>query len=106
ARGWRHRYVPESVVRHLHAATTVAGSSSFAYYTERNRLLMLLKNAPRDMVRELVGDYVGKTYDAARRDVLTALAQGRRPNALPVMRRLRAFAGFVHLAPHIALDRS
>jgi GT2 family glycosyltransferase len=106
ARGWRYRYVPDSVVRHMHAATTVAGSSSFAYFTERNRLLMLLKNAPRSMVREIVGDYLGKTYDAARRDVFAALAQGRRPNSLPVMRRLRALAGFVHLVPHIALDRS
>jgi GT2 family glycosyltransferase len=106
ARGWGYRYVPTSVVRHLHAATTVAGSSSFAYYTERNRLLMLLKNAPRPMVRDVVGDYLGKTYDAARRDVVAAVAQGRRPNALPVARRLRALAGFVRLAPSVALDRS
>ena len=106
ARGWRYRYVPDSVVRHLHATTTVAGSSSFAYFTERNRLLMLLKNAPPSMVREIVGDYIGKTYDAARRDVVAALVQGRRPNSLPVMRRLRALVGFAHLVPHIVLDRS
>ena len=32
---------------------------------------------------QIVGDYVGKTYDAARRDVAGAIAQGRRPNAVP-----------------------
>jgi hypothetical protein len=106
ARGWRHRYVPDAVVRHVHAATTVEGSSSFAYFTERNRLLMLLKNAPESMVREIVGDYVGKTYDAARRDVGGALAQGRRPNALPVLRRLRALGGFSRLAASVGSDRA
>jgi hypothetical protein len=106
ARGWRHRYVPDAVVRHVHAATTVEGSSSFAYFTERNRLLMLLKNAPQSMVRDVVGDYVGKTYDAARRDVGGALAQGRRPNALPVLRRLRALGGFTRLAPSVWSDRA
>jgi GT2 family glycosyltransferase len=105
ARGWRHRYVPASVVRHVHAATTVEGSASFAYYTERNRLLMLLKNAPPRMVREAVGGYLGQTYDAARRDIGAAVVQRRRPNALPVFRRARAFAGFLRLAPGLAIDR-
>jgi GT2 family glycosyltransferase len=106
ARGWRHRYVPDALVRHVHAATTVEGSASFAYYTERNRLLMLLKNAPRSMVRDVIGNYIGHIYDAGRRDVAAALAQGRRPNALPVLRRIRALAGFSRLAPSVLLDRS
>ena len=55
--GWRYQFVPESTVRHVHAATTVEGSASFAYFTERNRLLMLLKNAPMPMVRRVIGDY-------------------------------------------------
>ena len=105
ARGWRHRYVPNAVVRHVHAATTVEGSSSFAYFTERNRLLMLLKNAPRSMVRDAVGSFIGQTYDAARRDVAGAIAQRLRPNPLPVVRRARAFAGFMKLAGSVALDR-
>lgn len=105
ARGWRHRYVPAAEVRHVHAATTVEGSSNFAFYTERNRLLMVLKNAPGPMVRNVVGDYVGKTYDAARRDIAGSLAQGRRPNAVPVQRRLRALAGFARWAPTIAAER-
>jgi GT2 family glycosyltransferase len=105
ARGWRHVYVPDAEIRHLHASTTVAGSASFSYFTERNRLLMILKNAPMPMVREIVGGYLGQTYDAARRDVAGALAQGRRPNALPTWRRLRAFAGFARLASGVLLDR-
>ena len=41
ARGWRYRYVPTAVMRHLHAATSVEGSPLFQHFTERNRLLML-----------------------------------------------------------------
>jgi hypothetical protein len=35
-----------------------------------------------------------------------ALAQGRRPNALPVLRRLRALGGFTRLAPSVWSDRA
>ncbi len=43
--GWRYLYEPGSVVRHRHAASSVVGSPVFRFYTERNRLLVLAKNA-------------------------------------------------------------
>ena len=46
SRGWRYRYVPEARARHVHAASTGEGSPVFQHYVERNRLLMLVKNAP------------------------------------------------------------
>ena len=45
-RGWRYLYEPSSLVRHRHAASSGVGSPVFLFYTERNRLLMLAKNAP------------------------------------------------------------
>jgi GT2 family glycosyltransferase len=105
ARGWGARYVPEAVVHHLHAATSVEGSARFAYFTERNRLLMLVRNAPADLVRPAVQAYVRQTYDALRRDVGGALAQGRRPNPLPAWRRLRALAGLVRALPWALASR-
>ncbi len=45
-RGWRYVYVPTAVVRHRHAASTVIGSPVFRFHTERNRPLVLAKNAP------------------------------------------------------------
>ena len=45
-RGWRYVYEPDAVVRHRHAASSGVGSAMFRYCTERNRLLMLAKNAP------------------------------------------------------------
>ncbi len=45
-RGWRYVYAPGAVVRHHHASSAGVGSPLFRYCTERNRLLMLAKNAP------------------------------------------------------------
>jgi len=45
-RGWKILYVPEAVVRHVHCGSSVEWSPFFLYHVERNRLLMLAKNAP------------------------------------------------------------
>lgn len=45
-RGWRVRYVPASVVYHVHCGSSDEGSAFFLYYVERNRVLVNLKNAP------------------------------------------------------------
>jgi len=53
--GWRVRYAPDAVVRHVHAASTDVSSKSFAFYNERNRLLMLAKCAPLSLaVKEVL----------------------------------------------------
>ncbi|CAN5639995.1 glycosyltransferase family 2 protein [soil metagenome] len=44
--GHRIYYAPEAVVWHRHAASTDRMSESFAYFNERNRLLLLLRCAP------------------------------------------------------------
>ncbi len=44
--GWRYAYVPDSLVRHRHAQSSVAGSELFLFQVERNRVLVLIKNAP------------------------------------------------------------
>lgn len=48
--GWRIVYEPGAVVRHRHAASSDPTSPSFAFHNERNRLLMLLRNAPASAV--------------------------------------------------------
>jgi GT2 family glycosyltransferase len=44
--GWTVRYEPVAVVHHEHAATSDRTSESFAFYNERNRLVMLARCAP------------------------------------------------------------
>ena len=43
--GWRIRYQPAAVARHIHSASSVEWSPLFVFHTDRNRLLMLTKNA-------------------------------------------------------------
>ncbi len=91
--GWRVLYAPTAVVRHHHGASSSIGSASFAYWNERNRLLMLGKCSPLSLFsREL-----------ARFSVITALLPLRRlrgalslpgsPGAVPRPHRVAIPAG-------------
>ncbi len=105
ARGWRHRYVPTSVVRHLHAATSVEGSALFVHFVERNRLLMLAKNAPWRLAAWAAVHHLLVTASYARRDMIRPVLHAHRPNTELVRRRLRAFAGYLRLLPAMLVER-
>jgi GT2 family glycosyltransferase len=104
-RGWRYRYVPDAVARHVHAASTGEGSPVFQHYVERNRLLMLTKDAPRDLVVRAVWRYLLATLSYARRDIVRPLLRLHRPSPEQVRRRTASFAGFLRLAPAMLVDR-
>jgi GT2 family glycosyltransferase len=105
-RGWRYRYVPDSVVRHVHTASSVEGSDRFVYYNERNRLLTLTRHASgRDVARAL-GHYLLVTASYARRDLVSPLLQHRPVQPTIAVRRLRALAGFVAAAPSMLRSRN
>ena len=105
ARGWRYRTVPTSVARHVHAASTGEGSSTFTHYVERNRLVMLAKNAPLRLAAAQAWRFVLVTASYARRDVVRPLLKGRRPWPGTVRRRIRAFLGFIGMLPIILRER-
>jgi hypothetical protein len=102
ARGWRYRYVPDSVVRHVHSATSVEGSALAAHYNERNRLLVLTKYAGIAAGARATVRYVLITASYFRRDVVSPLLRGEPVRGETVQRRLRALAGFVRRAPAMA----
>ena len=93
SRGWRYRLVPDSIVHHHHAATVEVGSSTHRYYTERNRLLTLMKNAPPAMVAREVMRFPLSTASYLWSDAIAPLGRGRRPQLSTVVLRLRAFGG-------------
>ena len=93
-RGWRYRYAPESVVRHVHAASSVEGSSRFDYYNERNRLLTLTRHSDRRTVAKALARYLLVTGSYTRRDVVSPILRGRAPRARIPLRRLRALGGY------------
>ncbi|HEY6319043.1 MAG TPA: glycosyltransferase [Acidimicrobiia bacterium] len=87
---WRYRTVPESVVRHVHMATSSASAPRALYFNERNRLLVLSRYAPRRTVVKAVARYVASTLSYLRRDVVSPLAHGRRPSWTVGLARMRA----------------
>jgi GT2 family glycosyltransferase len=93
-RGWRYRAVPASVVHHVHAATSVAGSPAQRFFNLRNALLVALRHAPLS------------TAFAAMLRSLAALAHAavRCPDEVPM--RARAFGGFLRLAPAMLRERA
>ena len=105
SRGWRYVYEPASVVRHIHAASTVEGSATFNHYVERNRLLMLAKNAPPRYAARAIGRYVLSTASYARRDVVRPLLGAHRPSLRLVRARVRSFLSFTRLLPSVVAER-
>lgn len=105
SRGWRYRYVPGAVARHVHAASTGEGSPTFQHYVERNRLLMLVKNAPAPMAARAVWRYLLTTLSYARRDLVAPALGLRRPQPTIVVRRARSFVDFLRLAPATLAER-
>jgi GT2 family glycosyltransferase len=97
-RGWKYRYVPDSVVRHVHAASTVEGSPLFDFYNERNRLLTLTRHAGRAMVVKALARYLLVTGSYARRDIVSPALRGRVPRPRIPLRRLRAFGAYLAMA--------
>jgi N-acetylglucosaminyl-diphospho-decaprenol L-rhamnosyltransferase len=93
-RGWRYRFVPESRVRHLHSATIGAGSDRHRFYAERNRLVMLVKDAPRDVAWRAVWRFPMSTLSYARRGDLHA-----------VKLRCRSYWSFLTMLPHALRGR-
>jgi GT2 family glycosyltransferase len=104
--GWRYRYVPDSVVRHEHAASSKEGSALFVHYVERNRFLTLARNAPWSMLREAAYVYLRDTAVIFDRDVVRRVRHRSRPSTALVKLRTRAFLAFVKLSPSVLSSRA
>ena len=96
-RGWRYRYVPASVVRHRHGASMGDRSARFEYLNQRNRLVVLARHAGLARAGRAWARHVAEIAWFAGRDVLGAVARGRRPDGHRVGVRARALAGAISL---------
>ena len=99
ARGWRYRTAPSSVIRHVHAASSGEGSEVFMFHVERNRLVMLAKNASARMAMTQALLHLRATLSYARRDIIRPVLRAHRPRITDVRRRTVAFGGFLKLLP-------
>ena len=105
AQGWRYLYVPQSVVRHVHSASSVEGSRLFQHFDERNRLLTLTRNAPSTLALHEVARHLLITGSYARRDIVLPLVQRRPASVETVRRRMRAYGAFIRMVPEALAGR-
>jgi GT2 family glycosyltransferase len=103
--GWRYRYVPEAVVRHRHAASSGVGSPTFRFYTERNRLLVLTKNAPLKLAVVQVGGFTWRLAKRTVRDLVLRPLTLRMPTRAEAAHGRRVLRSYLRLAPSMLRDR-
>ena len=106
AAGWGIRYEPTAVVRHVHSATSVEWSPTFVFHNDRNRLLMLVKDATAGLALRQAGRYPLTTASMALREVRTAAAARTRPDVRPTLLRLRVLLSFLRLLPAMLRKRT
>jgi GT2 family glycosyltransferase len=97
--GWRIRYQPAAVARHIHSASSVEWSPLFVFHTDRNRLLMLTKNARAGLAAREVLRYPLTTASLALREVARSRHTRRRPPVRPTLLRLRVLGSYLRLLP-------
>lgn len=105
--GWRMVYVPASVVRHVHSGSSGAWSPFFRFHVERNRLLMLVKNAPPALARGALADYLRETLAWIGRSA-RAVPHGRQPtraNLAFVRNNTRVLASLLAALPYALRHR-
>lgn len=105
ARGWRYRTVPSARIRHVHSASTGSASDLSMVLTERNRLLMLVRNARASFVLSQFALHVRATASYAVRDIVGPILRGRRPRPTVVARRTRSFLGALQALPWALASR-
>jgi GT2 family glycosyltransferase len=97
--GWSIRYQPSAVVRHIHSASSVEWSPLFVFHTDRNRLLMLTKNARAGQATREVLRYPLTTLSLALREAARSRHTRRRPPLRPTLLRLRVLGSYLRLLP-------
>lgn len=103
--GWRYVYSPMAVVRHRHAQSSGVGSDVFRFHTERNRLLVLAKNAPGWLaVRSGLGEVKRTVVINVRHLVLRPLTL-RMPARPEARHRRRVLRSYLSLLPAMLRDR-
>jgi GT2 family glycosyltransferase len=99
ALGWSIRYLPDSVVRHIHAASSEEWSPFFVFHVDRNRLLLLTKNARLGLAAREVLRYPLTTASLALRAVAQARHTRRRPPLRPTLLRVKVMGSYLRLLP-------
>jgi GT2 family glycosyltransferase len=90
-RGWRYRYVPASVVRHAHRASSGGERTPLLdHLNRRNRLVVVTRHGGLRAACAAWTRALGGIVVAIGTDLLGPVLHGRRPDVAPLRRRVRA----------------
>jgi GT2 family glycosyltransferase len=103
--GWSIRYVPGAVLRHIHAASSKEWSARWVFHVERNRLLMLTKNATWTLTASALRAYLRSSAAMLARALLDGLRHRRRPPLRAVLLRGQITRSYLRQAPHALRER-
>ncbi len=103
--GWTYWYEPRAIVRHKHGQSSGLGSDLFRFYTERNRLLTLTKNAPARVAARAVAITVRDLLAHVKGNVVRPVLTLHRPSLTEIKRRVKVLRSYVALAPLMIADR-
>lgn len=108
-RGWKIVYVPTSLVRHVHCGTSGEWSPFFIFHVERNRLSMLLKNAPLGLAGACSARYLWDTLGLWRQSFESGLRRdraGARSASGQALMRTRVLAAVAWRLPRLLWKRA
>lgn len=106
ASGWSIRYQPGAVLRHVHSASSEEWSPVWLFHVERNRLLMLTKNATGRLAWTAVLRYPLTAASMLVRSVLESLRAGQRFAPGPHLVRVKVVASYLRLLGPMLWRRS
>lgn len=106
-RGWKVLYAPDAIVRHIHCGSSQEWSPLFVYYTDRNRLAMLLKNGFPDQVWRAWAAYGASAVVGLVRSGVSWLGrrQGWREHARRTIIQWRVIGSLLRWLPRLCEER-
>jgi GT2 family glycosyltransferase len=99
SRGWTIRYEPTAVLRHLHSASSTEWSPLWTFHVDRNRLLMLTKDATAPLALRAVLRYPLTSASMLVRAAREGVRSRSRPAVRPHLLRARVLASYLRLLP-------
>ena len=107
SRGHTCLYVPDAVVEHLHAGSSVEGSSFFTYNVERNRLAVMVKHAPMPVATHHLRKYAGEALHLAGREIRRGVFRGGPGSAGGTARlKMKVLASLARRMPALLYERA
>jgi GT2 family glycosyltransferase len=97
ARGGSIWYQPSAVLRHVHSASSTEWSPLWMFHVDRNRLLMLTKDASAGLALRAVLRYPLTSASMLLRAARAGLRSGSRPAVRPHLLRARVMLSYLRL---------